>query len=31
VSQAQRFEISLAILGRMIDLWEDGQYIGWPS
>jgi hypothetical protein len=31
LSQAQRFEISLAILGRMIDLWEDGQYIGWPS
>jgi len=30
LTQAQRFESSLAVLGRMIDLWEDGQYIGWP-
>ncbi|HSC70263.1 MAG TPA: hypothetical protein VLH58_02850, partial [Candidatus Methylomirabilis sp.] len=31
MTQAQRFETSMAILGRMIDLWEDGQYIGWPA
>jgi len=31
LTQAQRFEGSLAVLGRMIELWEDGQYIGWPS
>lgn len=31
MTQAQRFEISVAILARMIDLWEEGQYIGWPS
>ena len=31
MSQAQRFELSIAILTRMIDLWEDGQYIGWPA
>jgi hypothetical protein len=31
LTQAQRFERSVAILARMIDLWEDGQYIGWPS
>src|SRR5574341_1013607 len=31
LTQAQRFETSVAILGRMIELWEDGQYIGWPS
>ena len=30
VPQAQRFEISISILARMIELWEDGQYIGWP-
>jgi len=30
-TQDQRFEASLAILRRMVDLWEDGQYIGWPS
>jgi len=29
--QAQRFEWSVAILSRMVELWEDGQYIGWPS
>lgn len=29
--QAQRFEVSIAILARMIELWEDGQYIGWPT
>jgi hypothetical protein len=31
LAQAHRFELSVAILRRMIDLWEDGQYIGWPS
>ena len=31
MSQAMRFEESVAILARMIELWEDGQYIGWPS
>ena len=31
LSQAMRFEMSVAILARMIELWEDGQYIGWPS
>jgi hypothetical protein len=31
MSQTQRFEESVAILARMIALWEDGQYIGWPS
>jgi len=31
MSQAMRFETSVAILSRMIELWEDGQYIGWPS
>ena len=31
MSQAMRFETSVAILARMIELWEDGQYIGWPS
>jgi hypothetical protein len=30
LTQAQRFETSLAILERMIELWEDGQYVGWP-
>jgi hypothetical protein len=30
LSQAQRFEGSLAILARMVELWEEGQYIGWP-
>lgn len=30
LTQAQRFETSVAILARMIELWEDGQYIGWP-
>jgi len=29
--QAKRFEGSVAILARMIELWEGGQYIGWPS
>jgi hypothetical protein len=29
--QARRFEGSVAILARMIELWEGGQYIGWPS
>jgi hypothetical protein len=31
LSQAQRFEVSVEILGRMVELWEQGQYIGWPS
>ena len=31
MSQAMRFEMSVATLSRMIELWEDGQYIGWPS
>lgn len=31
LTQAQRFEGSVAVLARMIELWEDGQYIGWPS
>ncbi|HEX7629906.1 MAG TPA: hypothetical protein VF431_06170, partial [Candidatus Methylomirabilis sp.] len=31
LTQIQRFEGSIAILARMIELWEDGQYIGWPS
>jgi hypothetical protein len=31
MTQGMRFEKSMAILARMIELWEDGQYIGWPS
>ena len=31
MSQAMRFEMSVAVLARMIELWEEGQYIGWPS
>jgi hypothetical protein len=31
LSQGDRFEDRLAILARMVELWEDGQYIGWPS
>jgi hypothetical protein len=31
LTQAQRFDASLLILARMVQLWEDGQYIGWPS
>ncbi len=31
LSQAQRFDASVAFLARMVELWEDGQYIGWPS
>jgi hypothetical protein len=31
LDQAHRFEGSVAILRRMVQLWEDGQYIGWPS
>jgi hypothetical protein len=30
LTQPQRFEASLGVLQRMIELWEDGQYIGWP-
>jgi hypothetical protein len=31
LTQEKRFEGSVVILARMIELWEDGQYIGWPS
>jgi len=31
LSQSERFEDRLAIVSRMVELWEDGQYIGWPS
>lgn len=31
LSQRERFEDRLIIVGRMVELWEDGQYIGWPS
>ncbi len=31
MTQAERFDASLLVLARMIQLWEDGQYIGWPS
>lgn len=31
LSQSERFEDRLAIVERMVELWEDGQYIGWPS
>ena len=31
LSQGQRFEDRLQILARFVELWEDGQYIGWPS
>ncbi|MBI5167254.1 MAG: hypothetical protein HY998_05875 [candidate division NC10 bacterium] len=31
LTQSQRFEDRLAIVKRMVELWEDGQYIGWPS
>jgi len=31
LSQSQRFDDRLKILERMIELWEAGQYIGWPS
>lgn len=31
LSQSERFEDRLTIVSRMIELWEDGQYIGWPS
>ncbi len=31
LSQNERFEDRLTIVGRMVELWEDGQYIGWPS
>jgi len=31
LSQSERFEDRLTIVGRMVELWEDGQYIGWPS
>ncbi len=31
LTQGQRFEDRLKIVERMIELWEEGQYIGWPS
>jgi hypothetical protein len=31
LSQRERFEDRLTIVSRMVELWEDGQYIGWPS
>lgn len=31
LSHSERFEDRLAIVSRMVELWEDGQYIGWPS
>ncbi len=31
LSQSERFEERLTIVSRMVELWEDGQYIGWPS
>ena len=31
LSQSERFEDRLTIVRRMVELWEDGQYIGWPS
>lgn len=31
LSQSERFEDRLRIVERMIELWEDGEYIGWPS
>lgn len=31
LSQSQRFGDRLKILERMVELWEDGEYIGWPS
>jgi hypothetical protein len=31
LSQSERFEDRLTIVRRMVELWEDGQYIGWPT
>ena len=31
LSQSERFEDRLTIVSRMVELWQDGQYIGWPS
>ncbi len=31
LSVSERFEDRLTIVARMVELWEDGQYIGWPS
>lgn len=30
LSQSERFEDRLAIVERIVELWEDGQYVGWP-
>lgn len=31
LSQSGRFEDRLAIVERIVELWENGQYVGWPS
>lgn len=31
LSQSERFDDRLAIVKRMVELWEDGQYVGWPT
>jgi hypothetical protein len=31
LSQSERFEDRLTIVERMVELWEDGQFVGWPS
>ena len=31
LTQSQRFEDRMKIIERMVALWEQGQYIGWPS
>ncbi len=31
LTQNQRFEDRMKIVERMVELWEEGQYIGWPS
>jgi hypothetical protein len=30
LSQSERFEDRLAIVERLVELWEEGQYVGWP-
>jgi len=31
LSQNERFEDRLTIVKRLVELWEDGQFVGWPS
>ena len=31
LSQSERFEDRLTIVKRLVELWEDGQFVGWPS